>query len=166
MPDTPRLTIRRLDPATDTPLYLQAWQWTADSPRWYRDCAVVFEAADETAYLAAAADACRIDIGIFTPDFTGMISAVLRSKGIYEAYLAAKRHAPLDLMAVAVTDVWRTLVTNGMKQTFVWIAARNRAILNLCEGVGFVPTGLEMWKGRSHGKPIHWRQLAIYGVTH
>lgn len=160
------LAIRRLDPATDADLYRQAFGWIAEAPRWLCDCAKVFEAADEAAYLAAAADPARIDIGVFTSEFTGMITVVLRAKGVYEAYLAAKRHSPLDLLAQAVYDVWRTLTDNGMTQTFVWIAARNRAILQLCETVGFQYTGLSLWKGQSHGRPIHWRQLAINGISH
>jgi hypothetical protein len=159
------LTIRRLNPTTDTPLYEAAWQWNADAPRWVRDCAKVFEAADEAAYLAEATDPARVDIGVFTPEFTGMITLILRGKGVYEAYLAAKRHSPLDLLGQAVLDVYHTLTSYNMRQTFVWIAARNRAILNLCANVGFAPTGLEMWKGSSHGQPIRWRQLAIYGKT-
>jgi hypothetical protein len=157
------LTIRRLDPATDTDLYRQAYAWTEGAPRWLRDCAKVFEAPDEQGYLEAAENPARVDIGVFTPEFTGMITLILRGKGVYEAYLAAKRHSPLDLLGEAVLDVYHTVTQYNMRQTFVWIAARNRAILNLCEGVGFAPTGLEMWKGSSHGRPIHWRQMAIYG---
>lgn len=158
------LTIRRLDPAIDTALYQQAWQWTVDAPRWLRDCAKVFEAPDEVGYLEAATNLARIDIGVFTPSFTGMISVILRSKGVYEAYLAAARGSALDNLGAAVIDVYRVLTAHNMKQAFVWTAARNRAIIELCEGVGFERTGLEMWKGSSHGRPIHWRQLAIYGA--
>ncbi len=160
------LSIRRLDPAVDAALYQQAYQWTLDAPRWMRDCAKVFEAADETAYLAEATSPGRVDIGVFTPEFTGMVTLILRGTDIYEAYLAAKRHSPLELLSLALMDIWCTLARHGMQQTFVWIAARNRAILQLCEGVGFERTGLELWKGSSHGRPIHWRQMAIYGVSH
>ena len=158
------LTIRRLDTVTDTALYQQAYQWTANAPRWLRDCAKTFEAADEAAYLAAVTNPARIDIGVFTPEFTGMISVILRGKQLYEAYLAAPRGSTLDTLGAATLSVYHRLTAYGMKQTFVWIAARNRAILDLCEGVGFERTGLEMWKGQSHGRPIHWRQMAIYGA--
>ena len=158
-------SIRRLDIAADIALYQQAWRWTADAPRWIRDCAAVYDAACEADYLAAAANPARIDVGVFTPAFTGMVSVILRSKGLYEAYLAAKRGAPLDALGSAVLDVYHTLTAHNMRQAFVWIAARNRAILDLCEGAGFERTGLEMWKGQSHGRPIHWRQMAIYGVN-
>lgn len=160
------MEIRRLDPVKDADLYRQAYRWTLEAPRWLRDCAKVFEAPDEDSYIAEAATPGRVDIGIFVPEFTGMISLVIRGVDVYEAYIAAKRHSPLELLSHAVLDIYNTMVGYGMQQTFVWIAARNRAILQLCEGVGFEQTGLEMWKGSSHGRPIHWRQLAIYGITH
>lgn len=163
---TPSLTIRRLNPTTDTALYQAAWQWSLGAPRWLRDCAKVWEAADKTSYLAAAYDSNRIDVGVFNPEFTGMVTVVLRSKGVYEAYLAAARGTTLEDLGAAINDVYRTLISHGMRQSFVWVAARNRAIMQLCEGVGFERTGVELWKGQSHGHPIHWRQLAINGVSH
>lgn len=155
------LTIRRLDPTTDVPLYQAAWQWNADAPRWVRDCAKVFEAADFAEYLAQAADRCRIDVGIWEDDqFTGLITLVLRATGIYEAYLAAKRGASLDHFGAAIEDIKAVLTASDMVQTFVWIAAQNRVILNLCEAAGFQPTGLEMYKGATHNRPIRWRQMS------
>lgn len=154
------MNIRRLDPQTDTALYRTAWQWTADAPQWMRDCAKVFEAADEATYLTQAANPYRVDVGIFTPHFSGMITLILRAKGVYEAYLACERGSSLDHLFAALNDVKRTLTASNMRQTFVWIAFRNHAILALCEAAGFTATGLEMYRGASHGRPIRWRQLA------
>jgi hypothetical protein len=154
------LTIRRLNSPADVALYEAAWQWNLDAPRWVRDCAKVFEAADFPKFLAQASDPARVDVGVWEDgQFTGLITLVLRATGIYEAYLAAKRGASLDHFGAAIEDVKAVLTANGMVQTFVWIAAQNRAILNLCEAAGFQPTGLEMYKGATHGRPIRWRQM-------
>lgn len=154
------LTIRRLDPATDTALYAAAWAWNTDAPRWVRDCAKVFEAADFVEFLCQATDPARADVGIWEDNkFTGLITVVLRATGIYEAFLAAKRGASLDILGTAIEDVKAVLTRSGMFQTFVWIAAQNRAILTLCELAGFSLTGLEMYKGATHSRPIRWRQM-------
>lgn len=155
------LTIRRLNATADIALYETAWAWNTDAPRWVRDCAKVFEAATFAEFLAQAADPARADVGVWEDDqFTGLITLILRRTGIYEAYLAAKRGASLDHFGAAIEDVKAVLTRSGMVQTFVWIAAQNRAILNLCETAGFDSTGLEMYKGATHGRPIRWRQMS------
>ena len=154
------LTIRRLNPPTDVALYEAAWQWNLDAPRWVRDCAKVFEATDFTEFLTRAADPARVDVGIWEDgQFIGMITLVLRAIGVYEAYLAAKRGASLDHFGATIEDVKAVLTVSGMVQTFVWIAMQNHVILNLCESAGFKLTGLEMYKGATHGRPIRWRQM-------
>lgn len=155
------LHIRRLSPTLDTALYRAAWQWNAAAPRWVRDCAKVFEAADFATFLAQAADPARADMGVWEGDqFTGLYSFVLRATGIFEAFLAAKRGSSIDILGAAIQDAKAVLTNAGMVQTFVWIAAQNRAILNLCEDAGLNFTGLEMYKGATHGRPIRWRQMS------
>lgn len=155
------LTIRRLNATTDADLYKTAWAWNTNAPRWMRDCLKVYEADDLAEFLRRAADPARADVGVWQDDqFTGMITLILRAVGIYEAYLAAKRGSSLDPLGDAIEDVKAVLTRYGMVQTFVWIAAQNRAILNLCEAAGFNSTGLEMYKGATHGRPIRWRQMS------
>lgn len=154
------LTIRRLSSTTDIALYRVAWQWNTDAPRWVRDCTKVFEAANFAEFLAQATDSGRADVGVWeSGQFTGMISVVLRDVGIYEVFLAAKRGASLDALGAALEDVKAVLTASGMFETFVWIAAQNRAILTLCKAVGLDFTGLEMYKGATHGRPIRWRMM-------
>lgn len=156
-----RLVIRRLDPAADTALYQAVWSWNADAPRWLRDCAKVFEATNFDEFLAQAADPGRADVGIWNDtQFTGLLTFVLRAVGVYEAFIAAKRGAPLTALAAAIEDGKAVLTKAGMIQTFVWIAAPNHAILTLCEAAGLNFTGLEMYKGTTHGRPIRWRQMS------
>ena len=154
------LTIRRLDPTTDTALHAAAWDWNTAAPRWVRDCAKVFEVPTFAEFLAQASDPGRVDVGVWEGDnFTGLITIILRDTHVYEVFLAAKRGACLDALGTAIEDVKAVLTRAGMLQTFVWIAAQNRAILTMCEALGLNFTGLEMYKGATHGRPIRWRMM-------
>lgn len=153
------MNIRRLDPETDSDLYAIAWGWERSYPRWLRD-------AEKTCGLPLpefmAKAVTRADIGIFAPDFIGMVSVIPRGNRVFEGHIWAKRGAKIEGMAVAGGSICQGLARDlGMKAGYVWIVKRNIPIKRLCGIIGLLPDGAEIVDGESHGKSIVWQRLSL-----
>lgn len=153
------IEIRRLDPEKDRNLYEEAFEWERNYPRWLRDaekaCSVPLPEFLEKA------DA-RADIGIFAPEFIGMVSIISRGVKVFEGHVWAKRCTNLGMLAEGVGSVVQSLIVDlEMRAGFVWVAKSNRPIRKLCGIIGLLPDGAEVVDGESHGKPIIWQRLSL-----
>lgn len=153
------MEIRRLNPETDAALYEKAFTWERAYPRWLRDaekaCSIPLPE-----FIAKAIT--RADIGIFAPEFVGMVSIIPRGEGVYEGHIWAKRGTVVTDLAIGVGSVVRGLVTDfAMRCGYVWVAKRNTPIRNLCAIIGLLPDGAELIDGESHGRPIVWQRLSL-----
>ena len=156
------MNIRRLNPKIDQALYAQAFEWEKNYPRWLRDaekaCSVPLPEFLERAVT-------RADIGIFAPDFCGMVSIIPRGEGVFEGHIWARRGSAVSVLAEAVDRIRQSLVRDvGMRAGFVWIVKNNRPIKKVCILAGLTPDGAEVVDGESHGKPIVWQRLSCMTV--
>lgn len=153
------MNIRRLDPIEDRGLYVDAFLWDIDAPRWYRESDKIWRPETLEQYLELAHGEDQIDVGVFNPNLIGLVTITRRAVGVYEGHLSAKRNAPRDVLSQAVYQVRHQLFEIGMREAFVWVASKNRGVIKLCEDAGFYDNFVTMLKGSYHGRVIEWRQM-------
>lgn len=155
--------IRRLHPRTDHQLFEQMYGWLLSAPHWRRDTEAVFGTLDREEYLLAAYSPNRIDIGVFDHgELCADIILTLQGSGIYEAHLEARRGAPLDLLAVCISQVRDQMFAEyGAQMFFTWQPVRNRTVIAMQKSVGFHADHVNMLRGVSHGKAIEWTRLSL-----
>lgn len=165
------LSIKRLDPAADEPLYHIAFGWLEDAPRWRKEAEGVFGTLDREAYLTAATDPARMDVGVFDgPEFVALIALVLRARGVLEVYLEARPRISPTLLVQAAQSVAHQLFTSlGIQVIYSWVPACNRAVHKLNKAIGFQTDHVTMLRGTVRGKPLDWQRYSLpnpYGATH
>ena len=149
------MKLRRLN-HDDRELYETVFSWEKDYPRWLRD-AEKFCGMPLDEFLAVEN---RVDIGVFNPELTGMVSINYRGPKVFEGHIWAKRGTSVELLAWTVASIRDDLVRDlGMKAFFVWVVKKNRPIKKLCGMIGCEFDGVTMIDGESHGKPIEWQRL-------
>lgn len=151
------MTIRRLDLEKDADAYREAYYWDKDYPRWFRETDSVFKPDFET-FMEQAEKDDQADIGVFNPELVGLVSMTQRGKGIYEAHLRAKRGTDVDVLAQAAFQVRHSLREIGMKEVFVWVNKKNKAVQKLCMMAGMRLQGLTMIKP-SGEKLTYWLRM-------
>ena len=154
------MEIRRLEPA-DCDLLLEAYEWDADAPTWYRQATDVFGDQTGAEFVNLLSSPAHALIGIFTPELTGVIIMHLIAKGCLEAHLMAQRGADPTAIVLAASQVRDELFGQGAREVFVWVAERNRHVKEICRRIGFVPTGFEMLKGSYRNRVIIWQHMSI-----
>jgi hypothetical protein len=152
--------IRRLSVEEDFKLFREVYRWDRDYPRWYKDAEKVARLKFRT-FIEQAKE--RADIGVFDPEFTGLISVIKRTPEIYEGHVWARRKTSVETLAWAVFNVRESLEKElGMRAAYVWVVKRNRPVRKLCTMAGLMADGAKLIDGESHGKPITWVRH-IYG---
>lgn len=131
------LGIRRLSPDTDGRLFDEVQRWLDESPSWRR----TDDPGDPT-------DPCRIDIGVFVDNcFAADVALVLRSPGVYEVYLDAKRGTSLDVLVEAGRTIRDQMFDYGMQTAFVWVPRQHRTVKAVIKAIGFRPDYVSMLHG-------------------
>jgi hypothetical protein len=151
--------IRRLDPTKDRGLYVDAFLFDLDAPRWYRESDKIWRPETFERYMELAHGDDQIDIGVFENGLIGLVTITRRAQGIYEGHLSAKRNVPRETLSSAVYQIRHQLFEIGMQEAFVWVASKNRGVIKICEESGFYDNFVTMLKGSYHGRVIEWRQM-------
>ena len=153
------ISIRRLDPDKDRTLYKEVFEWEQGYPRWLRDAEKSCGMSLEEFLLVGTLER-RADVGVFTPELTGMVSVNFdRGSKVFEGHVWAKRGTSLETLADAILNVIHCCVKDlGLEGFFVWVVKRNNPIKKLCDMIGCVRDGETVFDGESHGKPIEWQR--------
>lgn len=155
-------SIRRLNPATDATLFRQAHGWLVSAPRWQRDAFTVFNSLELDDYLLATYSPNRIDIGVFDGGLTAIITLTLVGPGIYEAHLEARRGTSTEVLTDAIAQVREQMFGRyNARQVFTWQPTANCAVRTIEKAVGFRSSGVSMFRGVSHNRPIEWEMLSL-----
>jgi hypothetical protein len=157
------LAMRRLDPKQDIALYREAYRWLVNAPSWRRQIEAVFGTLDQAAYLTAAADPGRVDVGVFDRgELTAIIVLTIRAKGVYEVHLEAHPGMAVELLVQASLLVRDRLFDEyGAQSVFAWTPRWHRTMRRVLQAVGFVDDHVTMLHGTCHGKVIEWVRLSI-----
>jgi hypothetical protein len=161
--------IRRLDPAHDEDLLIQAYGWEhGDVPRWYREMDEAFPMTLEE-WLRCAGDERQVNVGVFDGEMKGMIYTHLTAKGTFDAHLAAPRRASVRLLMEAIIQVRHSMFKDlNAQRIYGWLARGNRGLWRMAELCGFYPDGCTMIKGQwevpltdgsTVKRPIEWQRI-------
>lgn len=154
-------TFRRLDPNEDAPLFEQAYQWIEESPSWRKETEAVFGTLDHEEFMAAPHWDHRVDIGVFAPEFTALVSLTLRAKGVYEISFGAKSGTDPKVIIAAGIEIRDQMWAQGMELAVTWTPRWNRTVLAIDKAIGFVSTNVTMLHGVCRGRLIEWVQLIL-----
>lgn len=156
------LEIRRLRATEDGALFEQSYSWLMDGPQWRRDTEAVFNDLTREAWLAAAHDPTRIDIGVFIDKvFSADVILTVRGRDVYEVHFEAHRGTPLDAIIEAGRTIRDQMFQHGMQWAYTWTPHWNRAVLAVNKAIGFQPSNVSMWRGTTAGRLIEWVRYEI-----
>lgn len=141
------MKIRRLHPVTDENLLRDSFEWDSYAPDWYSTSDSLFRPDSIERYLELTHGENQCDIGIFEGEMIGLITFDHKGNGVFEIRLSAKRGTSSELLIEAGQQVRHQIFSIGAKLGIVWVAKRNRSVINLCERIRFVKDGLEMYRG-------------------
>lgn len=153
--------IKRLDPIEDEALLRQAFAWTAECPQWQVDMDIVFGPSDVEDFLRMVVEPENVLVGIFSPEFVGLIIVASAGKDVFNSHLCAKRGSDLGVLAQGAYQVTQDFLKMGMQEGFCFVAERNLAIRNLCDTIGFKWEGVVMYRGAYRGRLIKWLKYSI-----
>ena len=151
--------IRRLDTKSDESLLRETYSWDEGTPEWYRDMSRVFGPDDVEDFLKMAEK--NILVGIFDPEFIGLLILESTLPHCFEAHLCARRGARLGVLIEGTARVINDFLNMGMREGFCWVASKNSAIKKLCEQIGMAHDGIVMYRGVYRGKLIKWQRYSV-----
>lgn len=148
------ISIRRIFPDTDRGLYVDAYLWEQDYPRWFREMMPPLT-LKKMLELAHGEDQC--DVGIFNGSLFALATMSLRAKGTYEIHLTVKRGTDAELLQEGLAGL-KGCINRDLHpvELYSWIAKRNIPTRKLCVSMGLREQGLTRTHGSYHGKPIEW----------
>lgn len=156
------VTIRRLDPIADEPLFHIAFGWLEDSPSWRQETEAVFGTLDREQYLVNTIDDHRIDIGVFHgPEFIADVILTLRGKHTYEVHFEAAPDADPDAVITAGQWIRDQMLNYGAQMFYTWTPKWNRSVLRINKALGFKPSTVTMLRGLCRGKLVEWVQYSL-----
>jgi hypothetical protein len=145
----------------DSELLREAFFWTQDAPKWHRDMDSTFGPDNVEDFLVMLAEPENILIGIFNPDFVGLLIIACAGNDIFNAHLCAKRGTDLNVLAEGAYQAVQDFLRMGMKEGFCWVAEKNLAVRKLCDNIDFRHEGVVMYRGTYKGKLIKWLRYSI-----
>lgn len=161
--------VRALRPDEED-LFREAHEWTRNAPAWFRQSDAVFGWKTFEDYYRQAREENQVSFGVFEKEeMIALIAVIERAKGIFEAELSAKRGSELNLIAQAIRVIGDALTSAGRLECYIWVAARNRAVIGACQRAGFKRDSIRMFKGclstrllnhETSKRPIEWIRLS------
>jgi len=150
------MIVRLLDSDADQNLLVEAWHFRDTAPRWFRECLEIFkESFDE--YLLNARN--EFHFGAFDEERLFAVVRMIPTKtGTWNIHLSARKGTSFEELVATGLEVRRRMYPNGAS-FYGWLPERNRTIGKLYEAIGFVDSGVRMYKGIVHGKTVCWRHF-------
>jgi hypothetical protein len=153
------ITVRLLDSEQDKDFLIEAWHFKDTAPRWFRECLDIFkETIDE--YLESARD--EFHFGVFDDEgLAATVRLIPERPTIWNLHLYARKGASLDILLAAGIDIRERMLPHGA--TFYgYLPVRNKGVSWLYEALGFVDSGLRLYKGVVHGKVVEWKHYIMW----
>lgn len=151
--------IKRLYADVDEGLLREAFSWNEGVPTWVSDMDAVFGPQDADDFIKALSN--TILIGVFTPDFCGLLILEPSGQDVFAAHLCAKRRTPLNILTEAASRAIDDFLALGMVEGFCWVAEKNYSVRRLCGTIGMTHEGIVMYRGTYKNKLIRWLRYSV-----
>lgn len=154
------IRVQLLDAVEDRDRLVEAYNWRETAPRWFRECLDVWKESLEE-YLNSAAD--ELHYGIWGGE--EMLATVrlipCEPAGTYNIHLNAKKGIDFEALFVGACTLRDFVFKQGKVHVYGYLPSINRGISQLYECLGFVDSGIRVFKGVVHGKVIEWKHYVI-----
>jgi hypothetical protein len=147
------LIVRLLDSDTDRDLLIEAWHFRDTAPRWFRECLDIFKETKEE-YLENSRD--ELHFGVIDDQLLAVIRLIPEKQGMWNIHLSARKGTAPEVLLAAGLNVRERMVKHGAS-FYGYLPERNKTIGLLYEALGFVDSGLRIYKGVVHGKVVCWK---------
>lgn len=156
---TSDLYFRLLDTESDVLLFEEAFRWRDTAPKWFQKCMDVWkESFDE--YMENRKD--ELHYGMFEGDEVFAVLRLIQSQpGWFNLHLSARRGADWEKILQVTATLRDWIFDQKILGCYGYIPTINRGICQLYESLGFVDTGIKVFKGVVHGKLVCWKHYAI-----
>lgn len=156
--------LQRLNPATDEAIYRALWEMNQDVPEWYRASEECWGSDSWDEFYSRANRDDLIDCAVYSDDHTlqGSITVIQRVGKIWETFIVGRRKGDALAITQGCFAMARQLFEDGISDAFLsWVCAKHHGAIALNKACGMQETGLTLIKGKSHGKPLYWRQYVL-----
>ena len=153
--------IRRLDPVSDEHLLREAFAWDKNRAQWYSEMDAVFGPPDADDFIKTAHEPLNMFIGIFDPEFVGVVIVARASEWVFNTHLLAKRGVALETLVSGASQLRTDLFEMGAVEVFCYVAEKNRAVRKLCGELGMQHEGITMYRGSYRGRVIKWLKYSV-----
>jgi hypothetical protein len=152
------IIVRLLDGDADRDLLIEAWHFRDTAPRWFRECLDIFkETKDE--YLENAKG--ELHFGVFEDDrLDAVIRLIPEKPTVWNIHLSARKGIALETLLAAGVNVRERMLKHDAS-FYGYLPERNKGISRLYEALGFVDSGLRLYKGVVHGKVVAWKHFIL-----
>ena len=137
---------------TDHDLLAEAFHWSSDAPRWFRES----EEHETLEEFLANADRCLF-YGIFDGEMKALLRLTPFAQGVFAVDLFARRSTDRELLTQAALSIQTYLydreIANGF---FGWIPTFNRSVRAIYARLGFQDSGVSCYRGKTHNRPVKW----------
>ena len=150
------LTYRRIE--TEKAFIKQIWDAEQGFPQWWRDASSVWCPTYESFELFWGE--CGEIHGLF--DGERLVACVYLEKlttGVLNVHISVLEKTSNDDLVRFFSSLRRLKTIEGAPHTTGWVLGRNKYLLNLVKQAGYMPTGLKMSYGASHGKALQWLEV-------
>lgn len=128
--------LRLLDPAEDTPLFHQAYEWRNKPKSHAQPDRMSFE--DFTA-------PDGITIGLFNGELQAVYFLHETEPGNFQCHFTSQRQVPRETLLTAARQVAEDFFTAGATELHAWVTPRNRPLRSFLESIGFTVAGVSLF---------------------
>lgn len=158
--------IRRIE-KTETELLDRAARFERDFPAFYRDASQTWTCDEDE--IRKFYYSCSELYGIFgkrEDELVGLAHFETMNEWHRVVHLDSARGADKLLLLNGIRLVRDDIFKGNVKQVQTWVLRQNRPLQAMLQAIGFRHTGLEMRRGRSHGRTLQWLQMTVRGGNH
>lgn len=121
--------LRLLDPASDLPLFEEAYEWRSRLKKHAQPDRMSFETFTDPAALA---------IGLFNGEFCAVYWLWETEPKCFEAHFTSKRGTPRSLLLTGAGEVIENILAHSGTEIHAWVTTRNGALRHFLKDLQFV----------------------------
>jgi hypothetical protein len=153
------MIVRLLNLDEERDLFIEAYNWRYDAPRWFQECLDIWKETLED-YLENAKD--ELHYGVWDDEvFVAVIRLIQDASGLFNIHLSVRRGTDWNVLLAAGNCLREFLRSVGVSGTYGYLPVINKSISKLYQCLGFSDTGIRVFKGVVHGRLMEWQHYLL-----
>jgi hypothetical protein len=151
--------IRLLNIETERDLFIEAYNWRYEAPRWFQECLDIWKETLED-YLENSKD--ELHYGVWDGEvLIAVIRLIQDVPGLFNIHLSVRKGTDWNVLLAAGNCLRDFLFSAGIQGAYGYLPVINKSISKLYECLGFTDSGIRVFKGIVHGRLMEWKHYFI-----